>query len=164
MDALRDATSARKAHTRVNRLDPSNTDARLFQGLYDNVTGSLPIGYRILGFVAVYHGDRERGIRTLETVMREGKSNRVEAQVLLAVVYRRERRAQEAISLLESLIREFPRSYLLSFEIVQMYSDLGDKDVALAHLQRISALPRERAPGFAQLPPQSEVGRESRAT
>ena len=151
LDALRDASDARKAHLRACRLEPGNIDARLIPALFDYVTGSLPIGYRILSFLGGYRGDRERGIRELETVAREGESNRVDAQVLLAAVYRRERRAQEAIPLLQNLIREFPRSYLLSFEIVQMYGDLGDKPAALEQLQKIRRLQRQGAPGFAQL-------------
>jgi tetratricopeptide (TPR) repeat protein len=154
VDALRDGTSARKAHARACRLDPNNADARLIPGVFDYVTGSLPIGYRILGFFGGYRGDRERGIHTLETVAREGKSNRVDAQAFLAIVYRRERRAQEAIPLLENLIREFPRCYLLSFEIVQMYSDLGDKRAALEQVQRIRRLHRQGAPGYAKLTPE----------
>lgn len=154
VNALHDGTRARKAHARVCRLEPDNVDARLIPGLYDYVTGSLPIGYRILGFLGGYRGDRERGIRTLETIAREGKSNRVDAEAFLALIYRRERRAQDAIPLVENLIREFPRCYLLRFEIVQMYSDLGDKQAALDQVQRIRRLHRQGASGFAQLAPE----------
>lgn len=152
LDALRDATSAHKAHLRVCRLDPNHFDARLIPGLYDYVTSSLPIGYRIVGFFGGFRGDRQRGITTLETVARQGKSNRVDAQVLLAAVYRREHRAQEAIPLLENLIREYPRSYLLRFEVVQMYKDLNNQSAALEHLERIRELRRTGAKGFADLP------------
>jgi hypothetical protein len=41
VDALRDATASRKAHARVTELDPNFTDARLVQGIYDYVLGSL---------------------------------------------------------------------------------------------------------------------------
>src|ERR1700680_1391895 len=152
IDALRDATNARKAHNRACGLEPNNADARLIPGLYDYVTGSLPIGYKILGFLGGYHGDRQRGMATLETVARQGKSNRVDAQVLLAVVYRRGGRPQEAIALLETLIREFPRSYLLRFEIVQMYKDLDNKEAALEQVERIRELHRAGAQGYADLP------------
>jgi tetratricopeptide (TPR) repeat protein len=40
MDALRDATAARKLHNRVSELDPSMVDARLVQGAHDYVVGS----------------------------------------------------------------------------------------------------------------------------
>lgn len=154
LDALHDATDARNAHKRLCDLEPDNVDARMIPGVYDYVVGSLPIGYRILGFLAGYHGDRNRGIQTLQTVARDGKADRADAEILLAAIYRRERRAQDAIPLLEDLIRRFPRNHLLRFEIVQMYSDLGDKDQALEEIARIRQLHREGAPGFGDLAPE----------
>jgi len=154
VDALHDATDARKAHKQLCELEPGNVDARLIPGVYDYVSGSLPLGYRILGFLAGYHGDRARGIRTLQTVAQDAKSNRVDADILLAAIYRRERRPQEAIPLVEDLIGRFPRNYLLHFELVQMYSDMGDKASALTEIGHIWELKQNEAPGFAELPPE----------
>jgi tetratricopeptide (TPR) repeat protein len=154
VDSLHDATDARKAHKRLTEIEPDNIDARMIPGVYDYVTGSLPVGYRILGFLAGYHGDRTRGIETLQSVARDGRSNRVDAEIVLAAIYRREHRAQDAIPLLEDLIQRFPRNYLLRFEVVQMYSDLGDKTSALAQITRIRDLRQNGAPGFAELAPE----------
>lgn len=154
IDALHDATDARKAHKRLCELEPKNVDARLIPAVYDYVAGSLPLGYRILGFLAGYHGDRARGMQTLQTVAQEGKTNRVDAKVLLTAIYRREHHPAAAVPLLEDLISRFPRNYLLRFELVQMYSDLGDKSNALAAIDRIWNLHREGAPGFAHLIPE----------
>jgi tetratricopeptide (TPR) repeat protein len=154
VDALHDATDARKAHKRLTELEPDNVDARMIPAIYDYVTGSLPVGYRILGFLAGYHGDRKRGIESLQSVAQDGKSNRVDAEIMLAAVYRREHRAQEAIPLLEDLTQRFPRNFLLHFEIVQMYSDLGDKISALAEIGRIRDLRQNGAAGFAELQPE----------
>jgi tetratricopeptide (TPR) repeat protein len=151
VDALHDATDARKAHKRLIDLEPDNVDARMIPAIYDYVTGSLPLGYRILGFLAGYRGDRNRGIESLQSVAQDGKFNRVDAEIMLAAIYRRERRAQDAIPLLEDLIQRFPRNFLLHFEIVQMYSDLGDKTSALAEIGRIRDLRQNGAPGFAEL-------------
>jgi Tetratricopeptide repeat len=153
-DALHDATDARKAHKHLTDIEPDNVDARLIPGMYDYITGSLPVGYRILGFLAGYHGDRNRGIEALQSVAQDGKSNRLDAEIMLAAIYRRERRAQQAVPLLEDLIRQFPRNFLLRFEIVQMYSDLGDKADALSEISRIRELRQNGAPGFADLPPE----------
>jgi tetratricopeptide (TPR) repeat protein len=151
LDALRDATNARKAHQRVCELEPNNVDARLIPGIYDYVTGSLSWGYRLLAFLAGYHGDRERGIKTLETVARQGVSDRVDAQIFLAALYRREHRPQDAVPLLNDLIRHFPRNHLLHFELVQMYSDMGDEQAARTEIARIWELHHDNAPGFADL-------------
>jgi hypothetical protein len=150
-DALRDATSARKAHTRVTELDPNFNDARLVQGVYDYVLGSLSPAWRMLGFFAGFHGDRERGIETLKQVAKLGRANRVDAEILLCAVYRRERRAKEAVPLLSDLIRRFPENFLLRLELVQMYGDLGEKDKALAVIREVDRLKREKTPGYERL-------------
>jgi tetratricopeptide (TPR) repeat protein len=150
-DALRDATSARKAHARVTELDPNFNDARLVQGVYDYVLGSLSPAWRMLGFFAGFRGDRERGIQTLKQVAKLGRANRVDAEILLCAVYRRERRAKEAVPLLSDLIRRFPENFLLRLELVQMYGDLGEKEKALAVIREVDRLKREKTPGYDRL-------------
>jgi cytochrome c-type biogenesis protein CcmH/NrfG len=154
VDALHDATDGKKMHQRLAELEPDNIDALMIPGVYDYVAGSLPLGYRIFGFLAGYHGDRARGIRTLQTVAQEAKSNRADAEILLAAIYRRERRTQDAVPLLDDLIRRFPRNHLLRFELVQMYSDMGDKEKAAAEIAQVWDLHKNGAPGFASLQPE----------
>jgi tetratricopeptide (TPR) repeat protein len=152
MDALREATAARHANERVLEIDPNLVDARLVLGLNQYVVGSLPFYMKLVGFLKGFHGDKEGGIHQLETVAEHGVQDVFDAKVLLAVIYRRERRPQKAIPLLEELAGRFPRNYLFRFEQVQMYSDLGDKASALRVLSEIERLKRERAPGYAELP------------
>ncbi len=150
-DALRDATAARKAHNRVTELDPNFNDARLVQGVYDYVLGSLSPAWRMLGFFAGFRGDRERGIETLKQVAKLGRANPVDAEILLCAVYRRERRAKDAVPLLSDLILRFPENFLLRLELVQMYGDLGEKDKALAVIREVDRLKREKTPGYERL-------------
>lgn len=152
LDALRDVTTARKLHNRVVELEPGNIDARMMQGVHDYIVGSLPWGYRLLGFLAGFHGDRQAGIRTVRLVAEKGDLNKVDAQILLGVVARRERRPQDAIPLCEGLLKRFPRNFLLLFELSQMYADLGDKPNALKALDRVEELKKTGAPGFRNLP------------
>jgi hypothetical protein len=152
VDALRDATASRKAHARVSEIDPNFTDARLVQGVYDYVLGSLSRTWRVLGFFGGFRGDRERGLDTVRLVARAGRFNRVDAEILLCVAYRRERRAKEAVPLLTGLIQRFPGNFLLRLELVQMYGDLGEKDKALAVIREVDRLKTSHAPGFDRLP------------
>lgn len=151
-DSLKDATAARKLHNQVVALDPNMTDARLIQGVHDYVVGSLPWHWKMLGFVAGFRGDREEGMKTLRLVGQKGSMNMYDAQVLLAAIYRREKKPQEALPLLTGLINRFPRNYLFRLETVQMYSDLGDKTKALEGLAKIEELKRGGTAGFASLP------------
>lgn len=152
MDSLKDATAARKFHNRVVELEPGNIDARLVQGVHDYIVGSLPFHMKILGFIAGFHGDRETGMKALQLVAEKGNANKYDAQVLLAVIYRREKNPELALPLLNGLIGRFPRNFLFRLETVQMYSDGGQKEPALAALDKIEQLKRANTPGFAALP------------
>ncbi len=152
IDALREASAARKAQEQVLEIDPGFVDAHLILGVYQYVVGCLPFYLRAAGFVGGFHGDKEGGMRQLQLVASKSVLNRYDAQVLLAVLYRREHRPRLAIPLLQELARQFQRNYLFRFEQVQMYSDLGDKKSALAMLTTIESLRRAGAPGYADLP------------
>jgi tetratricopeptide (TPR) repeat protein len=151
-DALRDATAARKDHNRVTELAPGNYDARLVQGVHDYVVGSLPWTWRMLGFLVGFHGDKNRGIQTLEQVSQKGKINNIDAEVLLCALYRREDRAKQALPLLDDLLRRFPRNHLLLFEQAQMYSSLGDKAKAIAAIEKVADMKKNGLPGYASVP------------
>lgn len=151
-DSLRDATAARKDSNRVTELDPANYDARLIQGVHDYVVGSLPWSWRMLGFLVGFHGDKERGLQTLEEVSRKGKINRFDAEILLCALYRREQQPRKAITLLEELLARFPRNHLLLFEQAQMHSDLGNKEKAIAAIEKVAAMKKDGLPGYAGVP------------
>lgn len=151
-DSLKDATSARRLHNRVSELQPGNVDARLVQGLHDYIVGSLPLVYRMLGFLAGIHGDKEKGIRTVQDVAQNGKDNRVDAQIFLCALYRRENQPRLAIPLVQDLIRRYPRNFLLRLELSQMYSMAGDEANALSGLREVAALKTRHAPGYDRVP------------
>jgi tetratricopeptide (TPR) repeat protein len=136
-DSLREFTQARKVHQQALQIKPDFVDARFVEGVHDYIVGSLPFGLKMVGFLIGFRGDKDGGIRTVEHVAAEGQSSRIDAMILLAVAYRRERQAEKAIPLLHKLIEMFPRNYLYRLEMVQMYADLGKKDEALAVLKRM---------------------------
>src|SRR5579883_326215 len=75
MASLRDSTKAHKYDEQVAAIDPSDYDAKLVQGIYDYIVGSLPWSMKALGFIAGYRGDKARGIATIEEVAHKGKEN-----------------------------------------------------------------------------------------
>jgi tetratricopeptide (TPR) repeat protein len=151
-DSLRDATAARRLHNRITELEPNNVDARLVQGLDDYIVGSLPWGWRMMGFLVGIHGDREKGIRTVQDVARNGKLDQVEAEIFLGALYRRENQPRQAIPLVGDLIGKFPRNFLLRLELSQMYSMAGDKTHALEAAEEVARLKTRHAPGYDRVP------------
>lgn len=151
IDALHDMSFARTFHNRATRLDPALVDAELTQGVYDYVVGSLSIGWRMLGLVGGFQGNRARGIATLSQVARQGNVNRVDATIFLAAIYRREHRSAEAVGMLRPLIPLLPRNYLLRLELAEMYGDLADYSAALDLLNQVEQLRRAHAQGYETL-------------
>lgn len=153
-EGLKDSTAARRQAQMAIDADPGFVDARLILGLHDYIVGSLSWTYRVLGFLAGIHGDREGGIRTLELVAERGANNRTDAKVLLAAIYRREKRSHQAVKLLDSLIEVYPRNYLFRLELAQMLGDIGERERALSTLDAVAELQRRKSPGFARLQPE----------
>ncbi|HUI56352.1 MAG TPA: tetratricopeptide repeat protein [Bryobacteraceae bacterium] len=151
-DSLRDATMARRLHNRISELEPNNVDARLVQGVHDYIVGSLPWHYRMLGFLIGIHGDKERGIRTVQDVAKHGKLNGVDAEIFLCAIYRRENRTRLAVPLVQDLIQRFPRNYLLRLELSQMYSMAGDGAHGLEAVEEVARLKSQHAPGYDLAP------------
>ena len=151
-DSLSDATNARRLHNRITEIEPNNVDARLVQGLHDYIVGSLPLGYRMLGFLAGIHGDKDKGLAAIQEVARNGNSTRVDAQIFLCALYRRENQPMRAIPLIQELIHRFPRNYLLRFELSQMYSMSGDKIHALEAMEEVARAKASHTSGFDGLP------------
>src|ERR1700722_4672729 len=117
VNALRDVSEARKLHRRVTELDPDFIDAKLTQGVNDYIVGSLPLHWKLFGFLGGFHGDKQRGIRTLIEVGENGRINRADAMVLLAAVYLREEKPEKAIPVLTQLTEAFPKNPLLKVEL-----------------------------------------------
>jgi tetratricopeptide (TPR) repeat protein len=127
-------------------------DARLVEGLHDYIIGSLPWTWRTLGFLMGIHGDKQEGIRIVQDVAAHGNDNRVDAEIFLGALYRRENQTRKAVPLVQDLIRRFPRNYLLRFELSQMYSMAGDSADAMAAIEEVARLKTIHAPGYDRVP------------
>jgi tetratricopeptide (TPR) repeat protein len=150
--SLSDSSQAHKYDNQVTALEPDNYDAKLLQGGYDYIVGQLTWTLRALGFIAGFHGDKQRGLHTIEEVAVKGKENRVDAQIVLCALYRREGQATRAIPLVSQLIQRYPRNYLLRFELAQMYGSQGNRQNALNTLSEIARMKQENAPGYERVP------------
>lgn len=152
MDALKAASASRKFSNRILEIDPGFIDTNIVQGVDNYIVGSLPMYMRALGFVAGVHGDREGGIKQLQEVAQRGVLSKYDARIILAAIYRRERRSKDAIPLVKGLADRFPRNYLFPLELVQMYSDVGNKNAALSVLADVEQRKQSGMAGYKQLP------------
>ena len=127
--ALRDGSEAVDRHREVLRLDPNYIDAQLTIGLYEYVLGSLPLPAKLLAGLTGARGSKRRGLAALEKVAREGRWSRDDAKSVLILLYTREKRFPEVLTLARELSAKYPRNYLFRLEA-------ADALVAQAALER----------------------------
>lgn len=114
--ALRDGSEAVDRHREVLKLDPSYVDAQLTIGLYDYVVGSLPLPAKLLAGITGARGSKKRGLAAIERVAKDGRWSRDDAKSLLILLYTREHRFGDVLSLARELSAKYPRNYLFRLE------------------------------------------------
>ena len=127
--ALRDGNDAVNHHREVLKLDPKYIDAQITIGLYEYVVGSLPLPIKVLAGATGYRGSKKRGLAMLEQVAKEGRWAQDDAKSVLILLYTREKRYADVLTLTRELSAKYPRNYLLRLET-------ADALVALAGVKR----------------------------
>jgi hypothetical protein len=150
--ALRAGNKARKYSDELREIDPQYVDAYLVAGVQEYVVGSLPWAVRALVALGGIHGSKEKGRTWVERVADDGEALQTEAKVLLALLYRRERRPLDAARVLEGLIVKFPRNYVLRLELASMYLDADQRQKGLDALLTADRMVRDNENGYGRMP------------
>ncbi|MCA1593153.1 MAG: hypothetical protein LC754_10980 [Acidobacteria bacterium] len=116
MSALRNGSDAVDHHREVLKLDPNYHDAEVSIGMYDYVTGTLPLPIKIMAAIGGIRGSKKKGLATLERVTREGEWARDDAKVMLIALYKRERRFADAYATANELASKYSRNYIFKME------------------------------------------------
>ncbi|MGH9468227.1 MAG: tetratricopeptide repeat protein, partial [Terriglobales bacterium] len=124
--ALSDAKNARRQAEIAHRLQPGWLDPMLIIGIQNYVAGSLPWSAKIFTTLIGYRGDKQLGIQQITEVALHGGHARTDAQVLLAVVDRRDGRNRAAAALFAGLARRYPRNVLFAVETGEAYEAAGE--------------------------------------
>jgi tetratricopeptide (TPR) repeat protein len=133
------ALQAKNDHVRVLQLDPDYIDAKLVVGVYEYVVGALPLPFKLLIGFAGITGSKSRGLEMLTDDGNRGAVTNIEARTTIALFLRREARYKEAIEVVRSLRREYPRDYLFSLEEANLRKDAGEGMGAVAAYREILA-------------------------
>jgi len=111
---------------RLLRLDPGYYDAYLTAGLSEYLVGSLPFFIRWFVHFDNVNGNKEKGVRNLETVARDGHYLKPFGKILLGIVDLREKKYREAQKLLAGLTHDYPENPLFRKELGKLNAKLGD--------------------------------------
>ena len=97
-------------------LNPAKTDAYLGLGLYNFAIAQIPSAFKwALNLVGI-SGDRETGVRFIETAAENGKYSKIEAQYYLAQIemdFLTDYESSAAI--LKKLVKRYPRNSLFNY-------------------------------------------------
>lgn len=107
------------------KLDPKFYDAYLTAGFSEYMVGSLPFFIRWFVHFDNVNGDKQRGVRHLELVAREGRYLGPLAKVFLGIIDLREKKPHEARELLAELVRDYPRNPLYRKELDKLDRELA---------------------------------------
>jgi tetratricopeptide (TPR) repeat protein len=150
--ALRNGQRARGFSNKLRKHYPQFIDGYLVAGVQEYVVGSLPWAIRALIALGGVRGSKEQGEEWVTMVADKGQLVRTEARMLLTLLHRRERRPLQAAEVLEGLIAEFPRNYVLRLEMGAMYEDAQKFGRALEVFQHTQDLVERKAPGYSRMP------------
>jgi len=125
---------ARARFLRCLELDPQMADADAGLGAYNYYVDTLSAIAKLLRvFMGIPGGDKQDGIRQLETAMQHGVLTRVTARFYLAKNLRTfELNYTSAIDVITPLVDEFPQNPM--FQLI-----LGDTEAKLNHTERAAA-------------------------
>ncbi|HVO82618.1 MAG TPA: tetratricopeptide repeat protein [Terriglobales bacterium] len=135
--ALRNAVGARRDHERVLELAPGYTDAKLVVGAHNFVMGSLPWGVKVAAALIGLGGSKEKGIQYLYEAARGTGESSVDAKIVLMLFLRREHRYAEALTLVRSLVPQYPRNVLMALEEGALLRSEGRNPEAAETYRRI---------------------------
>jgi predicted Zn-dependent protease len=127
--ALRDGNDAVDHHRQILKMNPEYIDAQLTIGLYEYAVGSLPLPVKLLAGVTGYRGSKKKGLMLLEQVAKEGQWRQDDAKTVLVLLYTREKRFNDVLTLTRELSAKYPRNYLFRLET-------ADALVAMAAVKR----------------------------
>ena len=97
-------------------LDPSRKEAGLVVGTYRYIVSTLSLPMRLMAYVAGFGGGRERGLHLVEETAASGAENRTDAEFALILLYNREQRFDDALRVLGTLRKQYPRNRLVVLE------------------------------------------------
>jgi len=135
--ALRNAVGARRDHEHVLELNPQYVDAKLVVGTHNYVVGSLPWSVKVAVTMVGLSGTKEKGFEYLHEVANSSGENSIDAKVVLSLFLRRERRFEEARTIMHGLAGRYPRNYLFPLEEANLLRASGRAPEAAAAYRKV---------------------------
>ena len=154
LSAGRKAKAARDLHQQVLSMDPAFNDAQLSVGAFNYVVGVVP-GFLqfLLRPIGIRSAGKDLGIQQLEIAATRGKLVSTDAQMMLIIVYNREKRYDEALKLVKALHVRYPRNFIFEMGKGSIYGKMKRWNDAAETYQHILAKVEGKKDGYERMAP-----------
>ena len=115
----RRSSSRRRAYKESSRaleIDPRRHDAGLIVGVYQYIVSLRSFPMRWVARIAGMDGNKARAVELIEAAARYPGANQTDARLMLALIYNRDQRYDEALAILTDLQSRYPDNRLLWLE------------------------------------------------
>ncbi len=119
------------------RRYPDLVDARVITGAFSIIADSLDLKTRWLAWLLGYRGNLDSGRRDMELGSENGFLENDDARTLLAIVYTRQRKYDQAMLKLSELHARYPENYLVHLDMAALEMLSGRPDHALNTYRQI---------------------------
>ena len=150
--ALRSSNRADRHSRESIKTHPEFIDGYLIAGTHEYVVGNLPWALRFMVAVGGVRGSKKKGEEYVRLVAENGDMARDSARALLVLLLRREQRPLEAVPVLEGIIRDFPRNYLMHLELAGLYENAGQDKTAIDIFRNIQEKVKTNTDRFGRMP------------
>lgn len=130
--ALRSALGSRSDHEAVLTLKPGFVDAKTIVGIHNYIVAVLPLRTKILASIIGVTGDKQKGLEYLAEAGKAGDESSVDARVALALFLRREQRYDDALKVVQTLVKEHSHNFLFALEQANVLKDGGKGAAAIS--------------------------------
>lgn len=130
--ALRNALGSRSDHEAVLTLKPDFVDAKTIVGIHNYIVAVLPLRTKVLASIIGVSGDKKKGLDYLAEAGKAGGESSVDARVALALFLRREQRYDEALKVVQTLVKDHPHNFLFALEQANVLKDGGKGPAAIS--------------------------------
>lgn len=142
-NAARAAVNARSEMLRALELDPQLADATAAMGVYNYYVDTLsPVVKFLRFFMGIPGGNKELGVKQMETGMNQGTVLAVHVRFILARALRQyDQKYQEALDIAEPLVARYPQNPLFLLLAGNLNAELGRDAKAAEYFRRVQQGP-----------------------
>jgi len=147
-NAARAAVTGRAEMLRALELDPDLADATAVLGLYNYYVSTLsPIVKLLRFFMGIPGGDKETGVKQMETGMTHGVVMDVDVRFILARALRQyDQKYDQALEIAQPLAARSPHNPNFLLLLANLHAELGHNEKAAEYLRAVLALPPGSSP------------------